>query len=272
MDLQETPVLELFRLEGKIALVTGGAQGLGFFIALGLAEAGADVALSSRDLARAEHAAESIRQKTGRRILPLACDVTAEAAVSRMVDEVLGRMGRVDILVNNAGNVRSTPENNPLERRPLEEWHHTVEVNMTGVFLCSKHVVARSMMPNRSGVIINLGSVAGMIGKDRRVYRGTDMGGVTVDYTAAKGGVIAMTRDMACYLAPYGIRVNCVSPAGFWRGQPEPFVRAYSDTIPMGRMGIEWKEIKGVVVFLASEAASFITGANIPVDGGLTAW
>ena len=98
------------------------------------------------------------------------------------------------------------------------------------------------------------------------------MGGTTVDYHAAKGGIIAMTRDMACYLAPYNIRVNCISPGGFWRNQPESFVKAYSETVPMGRMGQDGKEMKGAVVFLASEASSYITGHNLMVDGGLTAW
>ena len=98
------------------------------------------------------------------------------------------------------------------------------------------------------------------------------MGGATLDYHAAKGGVISMTRDMACYLAPHGIRVNCISPGGFFRNQPEPFVQAYSRTIPMGRMGQDGKEIKGAVVFLASEASSYCTGHNLVIDGGLTIW
>ena len=98
------------------------------------------------------------------------------------------------------------------------------------------------------------------------------MGGATIDYHAAKGGVISMTRDMACYLAPYGIRVNCISTAGFFRNQPKPFVEAYSNTIPMGRMGQDGKEIKGAVVFLASEASSYCTGHNLVLDGGLSIW
>jgi gluconate 5-dehydrogenase len=189
-----------------------------------------------------------------------------------MIDAVLAEFGKIDILVNNAGNVVSTPENKPLEQRPVEEWEFTVDVNMKGVFLCSKHVVAKAMKPAQCGVIINLGSVAGMVGKDHRVYAGTPMGGVTVDYAASKGGVINMTRELACTLAQYNIRVNCISPGGFWRGHSETFARQYSYLVPMGRMGQDGKEIKGAAVFLASEASSYITGINLPIDGGMTAW
>jgi NAD(P)-dependent dehydrogenase (short-subunit alcohol dehydrogenase family) len=268
-----TPTIQsLFDLTGKVAVITGGARNLGYDMALALAEAGADVAVSSRSLASAQQAAQQIAEATGHRALGLECDVRDEAQVAALVAAVLAEFGRIDILVNNAGNVVSTPENKPLEQRPLEEWEFTVDVNMKGTFLCSKHVVAQAMKPARQGAIINIGSVAGMVGKDHRIYRGTDMGGVTIDYAAAKGGVINMTREMACWLAQYNIRVNCISPGGFWRGHSETFTRQYSDLVPMGRMGQDGKEIKGAVVFLASEASSYITGINLPIDGGLTAW
>jgi NAD(P)-dependent dehydrogenase (short-subunit alcohol dehydrogenase family) len=259
-------------ITGRVALVTGSARNLGFDMAMALAEAGADVAITSRSLEAARAAAACIAVRTGRKTAAFACDVRFEDQVESVVIAVLSEFGRIDILVNNAGNVVSTPENAPLEQRPIEEWQHTIDVNLLGVFLCSKHVVAKAMKPARSGVIINIGSTAGMIGKDRRIYRGTDMGGATVDYHAAKGGVINMTRDMAVYLAPLNIRVNCISPGGFWRGHGDVFTRQYSDGVPMGRMGIDGKEMKGPVVFLASEASSYVTGINLPVDGGLTAW
>jgi len=263
---------DLFKLDEKVALVTGGARNLGYDMALALAEVGADVAITSRTFQNAQTSAETIAKATGRSVLPLECDVRSEDRVAAAVDAVLERFGKLDILVNNAGNVISTPEEAPFEQRPLELWQETVDTNLTSVFLCSKHVVAKAMKPAQSGSIINIGSVTGMVGKDRRVYEGTEMGGNTLDYHAAKGGVLSMTRDMAVYLAPSGIRVNSVSPGGFWRNQPERFVKAYEKTIPMGRMGQEGKEMKGVAVFLASEASSYVTGANIAVDGGLTAW
>jgi NAD(P)-dependent dehydrogenase (short-subunit alcohol dehydrogenase family) len=269
---KQPTIQELFDLTGKVALVTGGARNLGFDMALALAEAGADIAITSRVLANAERSAEQIRKATGQKVFPLQLDVTREEQVIAAVDACLTEFGKVGILVNNAGNVTSTPESAPFEKRSLADWQSVIDVNLTGVFLCSKHVVAKSMMPAKSGVIINIGSITGMIGKDRRVYQGTPMGGSTLDYHAAKGGVINMTRDMAVYLAPHNIRVNCISPGGFWRNQPEAFVTAFSETIPMGRMGQDGKELKGAAVFFASEASSYCTGQNLAIDGGLTAW
>jgi len=265
-------VQQLFDLLDKVALVTGGARNLGHDMALALAEAGADVAVTSRKLDEAQKAAADIARATGRRAAGFACDVRFEDQVTALVDAVLEAFGRIDILVNNAGNVVSTPENKPVEQRPVDQWDFTIDVNLKGSFLCTKHVVAKAMKPARSGVIINLGSVAGMLGKDHRVYEGTTMGGVTVDYAAAKGGVINMTRELACWLAQYNIRVNCISPGGFWRGHTETFTRQYSYLVPMGRMGQDGKDLKGAVVFLASEASAYVTGINLPVDGGMSAW
>jgi len=270
--MTDLTIQQLFDLKGKVALVTGGARNLGHDMALALAEAGADVAITSRSLDNAQSAADHITEETGRKVIGIACDVRFEDQVEAAVDAVLAEFSTIDILVNNAGNVVSTPENKPLEVRPVEEWEFTIDVNMKGTFLCSKHVVAEAMKPARSGVIINIGSVAGMGGKDHRVYRGTDMGGVTPDYAAAKGGVINLTREMACWLAQYNIRVNCISPGGFWRGHSDTFTRQYSYLVPMGRMGQDGKELKGPVVFLASEASSYVTGVNLAVDGGMMAW
>lgn len=265
-------VQELFDLSGKVAFVTGGARNLGYDMALALAEAGSDLAITSRTLESAQSSAGKIAEDTGRRVIGLELNVTDEGQVAAVVDAVLAEFGRIDILVNNAGNVASTPDNAGLEKRPIEQWANTIGVNLTGVFLCSKHVTGKAMIPARSGNIINIGSISGMIGRDRRVYKGTDMGGSTIDYAAAKGGVINMTRDMAAYLAQHNIRVNCISPGGFWRHQPEPFVEAYSHDTPMGRMGQDGKEMKGAVVFFASEASSYCTGQNLALDGGFTAW
>lgn len=265
-------VFDLFRLDGKVALVTGGAKTLGFHMATALSQAGATVVITSRDKDECGVSAKKIASLTGRRVVPAKLDVRDESEVAALVDSVLSECGRLDILVNNAGNVTSTPENAPFDVRPLNLWREVIEVNLTGVFLCSKHVVAKALKPTRSGTIINLGSVAGITGKDRRVYEGTDIGGSTLDYHAAKAGVINMTRDMAAYLAPFHIRVNCLSPGVFFRNQDKRFVDAYSERIPMGRFGDEAKELGGAVVFLASDASSYVTGHNLVVDGGLTIW
>lgn len=271
--MTESPhIRELFDITGQVALVTGGARNLGFDMALALAEAGADLAITSRELANASDAASKLAADTARRVLPLELDVADEERVKAAVDACLAEYGRIDILVNNAGNVVSTPQTAQIEDRPYADWLHTLNVNLNGTFLCSKYVTAKAMIPAKKGNIINIGSIAGIVGRDRRVYDGTDMGGSTVDYEAAKGGVIAMTRDMAVYLARYNIRVNCISPGGFFRNQPENFVAAYCESTPMRRMGIDGKEMKGPVVFLASEASSYCTGHNLVIDGGFTVW
>lgn len=262
----------MFDLSGKVAIVTGGARTLGYDMALAMAEMGADVVITSRKIEDAKKSAAEIANLTGRKTLGVACDVRYEDQVEAAVDAVLKEFGKIDILVNNAGNVVSTQQNKPLEQRPTEQWDLTIGVNLTGVFLFSKWVVAKAMKPAKSGVIVNIASVAGMVGKDYRVYNGTPMGGVTIDYAAAKGGVINMTREMACWLSQYNIRVNSISPGGFWRNQHEKFVEAYNYLVPMGRMGQDGKEMKGAIVFLASEASSYVTGINLPVDGGMTAW
>lgn len=270
--MDQVHVRELLDLTGKVGLVTGGARNLGFDMAMGLAEAGADVVITSRQIESARRAALSISTATQRRVLPVVCDVRFEDQAKAAVERALAEFGRLDILVNNAGNVESTPENAPLDVRPVEEWEKTVDVNLKGPFLLSKHAVALAMKPARRGSIINIGSNLGVVGKDRRCYAGTGKGGPTVDYTAAKGGVINMTRDMACYLASWNIRVNCVSPGGFHTDEDEEFARRFGEDVPMGRMGFLGKEIKGAVVFLASEAASYVTGINLAVDGGYTIW
>ncbi|MEH7438066.1 SDR family oxidoreductase [Neobacillus drentensis] len=265
-------IWNLFNLEHKVAFVTGGARNLGYDMALSLAEAGADVAITSRKLEDAERAAASIQKLTGRKAIGITMDVKDFEQIERAVDRAVEFFGKIDILVNNAGNVESTSENAPFEKRPLNEWQHVIDVNLTGVFLCSQYVVSKAMLPQKSGNIINISSVAGITGKDRRVYLNTEIGGSTIDYHAAKAGVINMTRDMAVHLAPQGIRVNCISPGPFGRDQPKNFVEAYSNLIPMGRFGIEGKEVNGAVVYLASEASSYVTGQNLVIDGGLTAW
>jgi gluconate 5-dehydrogenase len=266
-------IQELFNLTGQVAVVTGGARNLGFDMATALAEAGADVAICSRTLDSAQKSAKSLAQDTGRRAIGYACDVREEQQVEKFITDVLADFGKIDILVNNSGNVfQCTEDNHLIENRPLEGWLETVNTNMTGSFLMAKHVVAKAMKPAKQGTIVMIGSVAGMGGKDRRHYTDTGFVGCPIDYEAAKGGVINMTRDLACQLAAYNIRVNCISPGGFERGQPQKFIEQYNLSVPMKRMGQDGKEMKGAVVFLASQASSYVTGINLPVDGGLTAW
>lgn len=261
-------VMDLFRLDGQVALVTGGARNLGRDMAEALAEAGADVALASRNPDSARKTAAEIAKATGCKVKGYQLDVCHEQQIIDTIQQVIEDFGQLDILVNNAGNARNAA---PLEERALEDWEYTFAINSTGTFLCTREA-AKHMMPRKTGKIISIGSVSGMLGKDRRVYEGTGMVGVTIDYSATKGAVINMTRDLACYLAPHGIRANCISMSGFERGQPEPFMEKYRPQHPMGRLGQDGKDMKGAVVYLASEASAWVTGQNLVLDGGFTAW
>ncbi|MBI3987846.1 MAG: SDR family oxidoreductase [Lentisphaerae bacterium] len=260
-------ISELFSLKGRTALVTGGARNLGHDMAEALAEAGADVAITSRDPDSAANAAAALNMTTGRRILAVEMDVRDEDSVKAGVDRVLSEFGRLDILVNNAGNVKNSA---PLESRKREDWDETFATNVSGVFFCCKYAVPY-MVKAKKGSIVIIASIAGMAGKDRRHYLGSNLVGVTLDYSASKGAALAMMRDLAAYVAPHGIRVNAISPGGFERGQPKEFIRRYNESTMLGRMG-QPGELKGAVVYLASDASAYVTGHNLVVDGGLTAW
>lgn len=265
-------IQELYDLSGKVALVTGAARNLGRDMAAALAESGADVAIADLNYEGARQTAAEMAEETARTVKAYELDVTDEDSVAKVVKAVLADFGRIDILVNNAGNVVGRPELASLEERPLEGWLKTMDVNLNGVFLMCKHVLSDTMIPARSGVIINLGSISGMVGRDRSVYDDSEMIPTSPDYGIAKAGVIQLTRDLAASHAKYNIRVNCISPGGIERGQPETFIKAYSKQTPMGRMGEGGIDLKGPVVFLASEASRYCTGVNLPVDGGFTAW
>lgn len=254
-------VNELFRLRGKVAIVTGGSRGLGRIMAEGLAEAGADVVLCARKREACEASAETICA-TGARCLALRCDVTEPQEVKTLVESTLAHFGRVDVLVNNAGYAWEAP----LEEVTPEQWNRTFAVNATGTFLCSREA-GRRMIEQRSGKIINILSVAGMASVDPRLAD-------SVPYSASKGAVAAFTRDLARKWCRYGIHVNGIAPGYFETKMSRYLIEhredALMNSIPMGRLG-EPDEIKGVVVFLASPAADYVTGQILAVDGGVLA-
>jgi gluconate 5-dehydrogenase len=246
-------------LKGKIAMVTGACRNLGAEMAAALHEAGATVIITSRDLKTAEKAAAN-------RYIPMALDLRSEASVVALFQRVRQEFGRLDILVNNAGG-HSKSACGLLEKESLEGWNDFISANLTGTFLMLREY-ARLMMPLKTGSVINIASMAGLVGRDRRIY-GDDMTPNPVAYSAAKAGVIGLTTDAAAYLGPHGIRVNAISPGGFERSQPAHFIRDYSELTMLRKMG-QPGELGGVVVFLASDAASYITGHNLVVDGGFT--
>jgi NAD(P)-dependent dehydrogenase (short-subunit alcohol dehydrogenase family) len=259
---------ELSSLKGRVAVVTGGAQNFGLEIATGLGEAGADLAITSRDLAKATRIAADLATKLGVRVFPIAMDLVNEEAVKQAFVAIHEHYGRIDVLVNNAGGHVPGSSGDVIDEN-LAAWNGYVQANLTGTFLCTREA-ARFMAERQGGSIINIASITSLIGRDRGIY--ADCAGMKnpVGYTAAKAGVLGLTFDAAADLARFGIRVNAISPGGFERGQPAAFVGRYSDRTMLGRMGRDGWDLKGPVAFLASEAARYITGQNLLVDGGFT--
>lgn len=265
--MDRNDVRRLLSLKGRVAMVTGGCQNLGLDMATALGEAGAHLIITSRNAGKAGSAAARIRGKLGVEVFPLALDVTRESSVRRGFARVVSKFRRLDILVNNAGG--SIPGSTGwLEDEPLEVWKGFLDVNLTGTFLCMREA-ARIMIRQKRGVILNIASITSLVGRDRSVYRGTSMRNA-IGYTAAKAGVIGLTYDAAACLGKYGIRVNAISPGGFERGQPARFIRGYSERTMLGRMGKDGRDLKGAVVYLASDAAEYVTGHNLLVDAGFT--
>ncbi|MDO8542972.1 MAG: SDR family oxidoreductase [Opitutaceae bacterium] len=261
----------LFRLDGKIALVTGGARNLGYDMADALAEAGAAVIVTSRTLASAQKAAESLREKHHGETLAIELDQREHSRVAAAVAAAMTWKGRIDILVNNAGGGSGQTPALLFQRDPADVVD-MVQSNLLGVLHCCQEV-GRIMAKQGSGKIINIASVAGLVGRDRRIYEKNDMKGQPIDYAAAKAGVIGLTRDLAGLLSPLGVHVNAISPGGFARGNlPEGFVCDYGERTPLGRMGRDGVDLKGAVLFLAAPASDYVTGQNLVVDGGFSIW
>ena len=271
MPSKEAPsVKQLFDLSGQVALVTGAVMGIGREIAQGLLEAGAKVVCTSREREHAAEAARNLAMTSGGDTLGLVLDVRDEQSVAAAFGDAARHWGGLDILVNNAGGTPPSEHYHVWDRK-LEDWRYVLETNLTGTFLCTR-AAAQLMMPKRRGSIINIASIAGLVGRDRRMYQGIDMRPNIVDYAASKAGVLGFTRDAAAELGPYGIRVNAISPGGVFRNHDEEFVSRYSQEVALGRMAREGFDMKGAAVFLASDAAAYITGENLVVDGGFVSY
>ncbi len=266
-----TSVFGLFRLDGKVALVVGGAHHLGHDMAEALAEAGCHLVITSRTLSSAEKAARHLASAYGVATLPLALDHRDHRAVAAAVQSAKEWKGRIDILINNAGGGSGQSPAHLCERDPADV-ENLIAVNLTGVLHCCQ-AVGRIMVAQRAGKIINIASVAALVGRDRRVYERNGLKGQPIDYAAAKAGIVGLTRDLAGLLSPSGICVNAISPGGFERADmPRGFVKDYSDRTPLGRMGRDGIDLKGAALFLASPASDYVTGHNLVVDGGFSLW
>ena len=253
-------VKQLFDLTGRVAIVTGGAAGLGLQMAEALAEMGANIVLCARKKDRCEQAAKELA-KLGVKTLALECDVRNPASIREVVDRSAAEFGQIDILINNAGVSWGAP----VEDMPVEAWNKVIETNLTGTFLFSQ-TAGKIMLRQRRGKIINIASVAG--------FRGAPPELPAIGYHASKGGVIAFTKDLACKWAGHNINVNAIAPGWFPTHMSEVVIErnkeAFLKRIPLGRFGSE-NDLKGAAVFLASDASDFITGHVLVVDGGQTA-
>ena len=262
MAEQARNVQSLFDLTGRVALVTGGAGLYGRQVAEALAEAGARTVMASRNVDKLQAQAEQFQQR--------GLDVTAEqldqgddGSINALRDRLIDAHGGVDVLVNNAVARLMKGWNDD-----AEVFNESMRINATGPFLMTR-AFGDHMAERGGGSIINVGSMQGMVGPDFTLYEGTGMGSVP-DYFVHKGGMIQLSRFAAAQYGASGVRVNTISPGGFFNDQPEPFLQRYNARTFLGRMANE-QDLKGVIVFLASDASGYITGANIPVDGGYTA-
>ena len=258
-----TTIGELLDLKGRHAVITGGAGHIGRAIATGLAELGASVTL----LDRADSTPDVARELgMAGAVADLADEAASRAALRRAIDTA----GRLDILVNNAafvGTSSLTGWAEPFERQSTETWRAALEVNLTAAFALSQEATP-DLRRSGHGAILNIASIYGVLGPDWSFYEGTAMANPAA-YAASKGGLIQLTRWLATTLAP-DIRVNAISPGGVARGQPESFVRRYEARTPLGRMAVE-DDFKAAAAFLVSDAARYVTGQNIMVDGGFSA-
>jgi NAD(P)-dependent dehydrogenase (short-subunit alcohol dehydrogenase family) len=264
--------LDLFQLDGHVAIVTGAAGLLGEHHATALADCGATVVLTDRRLGPCEERSQLLCRRTGRPTLAVECDVTQKASWEALLAGVLGEFGRVDVLVNNAGFTNQSPSadyGQPPEEFPLEDWEQILAVNLTGTFLGCQ-VIGRQMLEQRRGSIINLASLYGVVSPHHRIYPDTGLH-QPIAYSVSKTGVVGLTRYLATAWADRSVRVNCITPGGVNNGHPPLFADRYAALSPIGRMACP-DEMRGAVVYLASSASAYCTGHNLVVDGGWTAW
>lgn len=270
-------IQELFDLAGRVAVVTGGAGFLGQQFSEALTEAGASVVVADINQKDASDFA-AVLEDQGGKAAGLAVDVTNQASVQRLMVETQKKYGSLDILVNSAaldpkfeGN-STEKHSTSFEDFPLDSWKEALDVNLTGMFLTCQ-AAAKIMKESGKGSIINICSTYGITGPDQRLYKslGEPRLYKPVYYTVSKAGVLGLTKYIATYYEGTEIRCNALTPGGVERGHDQAFKDAYSSRTVMGRMAYP-HEMKGAVVFLASEASSYMTGSNLVVDGGWTAW
>ena len=267
----------LFDLTGKVAVITGGIGILGSQFCRGLAQHGANVAIVDLDAVKTSDAAKLLTDEFGVECAGFACNVADPGSVAGLVTSVVDHFGHIDVLHNNAATKGPDLKEMfaPFEEYRLDIWRSIMSVNLDGMFLMAQAVGKQMIAQGAGGSIIQTASIYGIMAPDQRIYEGAEYLGVNINspavYSASKAGVIGLSKWLATYWASKGIRVNTLTPGGNESGQNDTFLKNYSHRIPMGRMG-QPHEMVGALVYLASDASSYVTGQNIVVDGGLDAW
>ena len=267
---------ELFSLSNKVVVVTGGAGLLGQVFCQALVDVGAHVAIVDLDLASAETAAKKINKSDAQKVVAFESDITSPESVTQMVANVVKQLGRIDVLVNNAASKGSSLDAffESFEDYSLKTWREVMSVNIDGLFLVAQ-AVGKQMKKQGGGSIIQTSSIYGVVAPDQRIYEGSEYNGRAINtpavYSASKAAVNGLTSYLSTYWASSKIRVNSLTPGGIASGQNSEFNKKYSNRVPLGRMG-EASELVGALIYLASDASSYVTGQNLIVDGGLSAW
>jgi NAD(P)-dependent dehydrogenase (short-subunit alcohol dehydrogenase family) len=266
-----------FDLSGKVAIVTGGAGILGAKFCKGLAESGASVAVVDINVEAANELAEFLKVNYGVKSLGIACDVSQADSILDMVESVKSELGDIDILLNNAAGKSDDLEAffAPFEEYSLDQWKQIMSVNIDGMFLVAQAVGKQMLAHAKGGSIIQTSSIYGVLAPDQRIYEGSRYLDMEINtpavYSVSKAAVIGLTKYLAAYWASNNIRVNTLTPGGVESGQNEAFKNKYSARVPLNRMS-EPDEMVGAVLFLGSDASSYVTGQNLIVDGGLSCW
>jgi len=261
---------KIFDLNGKVIIITGSSGMLGTQYAYALSECGANVVLADIDISKSKITEKQIKKSFSTDPMSIKLDLTNKESILSMTSTVIKKYSKIDVLINNAayqGN--SKIRSSGFENLELETWNQAIDVNLTGVFLCCQSI-GKQMIKQKSGNIINIASTYGLVGPDQRIY-GKSGQNSAIFYAATKSAILNLTRYLATYWEGKGIRVNTFSPGGVENNQDPNFIKRYSKKTPLGRMAKK-DEYAGSIIFLASDASSYMTGSNLIVDGGWTAW